>query len=108
MSEWLMGALGYGGTDKAADDAKKREESRELQEYTMDEVKKHTANDDAWMVINGRVYDVSNFIDDHPGGDIILDGAGRDATDMFQDIGHGQEATYMLIELQIGTLKKDE
>lgn len=41
--------------------------------YTLEEVAKHDNEDDCWMVINGKVYDVTDYIDDHPGGDVILD-----------------------------------
>ena len=47
---------------------------------------------------------MSTFVDEHPGGDIMLDAAGRDATDDFNDIGHGEEAREMLKEFHIGTL----
>ena len=34
----------------------------------MDEVKKHTSADDCWIVIKGNVYNVTEFLPDHPGG----------------------------------------
>ena len=36
----------------------------------------------------GKVYDVTKFVDQHPGGDLIVDGAGKVATDLFEDVGH--------------------
>jgi len=45
------------------------------------------------IIIHGQVYDVTKFLDDHPGGpDIIADGAGTDLTDQFEDTGHSAEA----------------
>lgn len=32
----------------------------------LEEIKKHTSRDDLWMVINGKVYDVTPFVDEHP------------------------------------------
>ena len=89
-------------------DEKKREpvDEKNLKEITVAELAQHTSEDDCWMAIKGRVYDVSAFIDEHPGGDIILDGAGTDATDLFFDIGHGQAAQDMLDEMLIGKLVK--
>ena len=52
----------------------------------------------------GKVYDVTQFVDEHPGGDIMLDGAGRDATQDFNDIGHGEDARNQLEEFLIGRL----
>jgi cytochrome b5 len=58
------------------------------------------------MVIEGNVYNVTRFLDDHPGGeDIMLDSSGRDATREFEDVGHSGEARAQLNELLIGTLR---
>ena len=69
---------------------------------SMAEVEKHTAEGDAWMVIGNLktqpetgplVYDVSGYLDDHPGGaEVMLDVAGKDADSMFEDIGHSKGA----------------
>ncbi|EDP44718.1 hypothetical protein MGL_1200 [Malassezia globosa CBS 7966] len=53
---------------------------------TMEEVKKHASADSAWVVIQGGVYDVTDWLDDHPGGrKILLKNAGTDATDKFMN-----------------------
>lgn len=36
------------------------------------EIAKHTSSDSCWIVIHGRVYDVTGFLDKHPGGRSIL------------------------------------
>ena len=46
----------------------------------MSEVYKHNTRQDCWMVIEDKVYDVTSWIDKHPGGDLILSYAGLDAT----------------------------
>ncbi|BGP47980.1 hypothetical protein JCM10450v2_003849 [Rhodotorula kratochvilovae] len=52
--------------------------------FTLEQVASHTAADNAWLVVEGNVYDVTSFLDDHPGGKkILLNHAGRDATDKF-------------------------
>jgi len=51
---------------------------------SMNDVTKHNSREDCWMIINGKVYDVTTWIDKHPGGDIILSYAGLDATDVFE------------------------
>ena len=39
----------------------------------------------------GKVYDVTPFMDDHPGGgEIMLGAAGKDGTDDFEDVGHSR------------------
>lgn len=42
--------------------------------YTLAEVKKHNMLEDAWLVIRDKVYDVTNFINEHPGEDVIVVG----------------------------------
>ena len=45
-----------------------------LQEYEWDEIKKHNNRDSLWIVLYGRVYDVTKFMTEHPGGsDILID-----------------------------------
>ena len=48
--------------------------------YTWEEIVEHDRKDDLWVVIYGKVYDLTTFWEKHPGGDIILDGAGGDCT----------------------------
>ncbi|KAK8847389.1 hypothetical protein IAR55_005247 [Kwoniella newhampshirensis] len=53
-------------------------------EYSVEEVAKHNKEDDCWVIIDGEVLDVTNFLADHPGGaKAILLYAGRDATEEF-------------------------
>ena len=55
---------------------------------TLEEVKKHNKKSDAWLVINNKVYNVTNWIDKHPGGKIIMTGVGKDATQLFLHYKH--------------------
>merc|ERR1740121_2116307 len=55
--------------------------------YTMAEVAKHTSKSDCWVVVSGQVLNVTNFLSDHPGGELaILTFAGKDATEEFNMI----------------------
>ena len=56
--------------------------------YTMQQVAKHNKKEDGWLVINKKVYDVTTWIDKHPGGAVIENYLGRDATNAFKSIGH--------------------
>lgn len=45
------------------------------------EVQKHNSVESCWVILSGNVYDVTSFIDNHPGGrNAILKAAGTDAT----------------------------
>lgn len=58
-----------------------------VREVTRGELSKHRKRKDAWMALNGAVYNVTAYMDYHPGGwDELVRGAGRDATDMFNEI----------------------
>ncbi|MED6183857.1 hypothetical protein PIB30_041712 [Stylosanthes scabra] len=73
--------------------------------YTMNDASKHNTKDDCWIVVNGKVYDVTQYLDDHPGGDdVILAATGRDATDDFEDAGHSKSAREQMEEYFIGEL----
>ena len=51
----------------------------------MEEVKRHNTRDDAWMVLSGRVYNITPYMAFHPGGaDILMAAAGKDGTALFQ------------------------
>merc|ERR1719343_1287789 len=53
----------------------------------MEEVAKHNKKGDCWVVLNGKVLDVTNFLGEHPGGELaILTFAGKDATEEFDMI----------------------
>jgi cytochrome b involved in lipid metabolism len=58
------------------------------EEITVDELKHHdNIGKGVWITIAGQVYDVSTFLDEHPGGsDILLEAAGTDATEDFFDL----------------------
>ena len=46
--------------------------------FTYAQVAEHTSEDDCWMVISGKVYDVTKFLDEHPGGpEIMVEEAGE-------------------------------
>jgi hypothetical protein len=51
-------------------------------EITMEEVAKHNTKESIWIVVKGIVLDVTNWLDDHPGGpQALLNFMGRDATE---------------------------
>ncbi|KAL5224272.1 hypothetical protein ABZP36_010911 [Zizania latifolia] len=52
-----------------------------------------------------QVYDVTPFMDEHPGGDeVLLAVTGKDATNDFEDIGHSESAREMMDKYHIGEI----
>ncbi|KAI1193815.1 mitochondrial cytochrome-like protein b2 [Nemania serpens] len=54
---------------------------------SVEEVSAHQSIDDLWLVVDGVVYDMSEFAPQHPGGvDVLLQHAGRDATAAYSEV----------------------
>ncbi|KAL6257394.1 hypothetical protein P5V15_010966 [Pogonomyrmex californicus] len=89
---------------------KLREKSHdELRTITLDEVAWHDTLDDCWLVIYDYVYDCTEFLKNHPGGqDVLLEYAGRDATLAFIGTGHSAVARTTLERYKIGELPPKE
>jgi len=84
----VIGKLGEAaGGDDDDDEDSDDEEVAEAGGYSMEEVAKHTTKTDCWVVVSGQVLNVTNFLADHPGGELaILTFAGKDATEEFNMI----------------------
>ncbi len=83
-----------------------------LPTLTADEVTRHNTKEDCWTIINNSVYNLTEFIARHPGGDEILKACGTNATNLFnglaeggRDGGHSTVAQGQLTELKLGDLK---
>ncbi|EYU39233.1 hypothetical protein ABFS83_04G225000 [Erythranthe nasuta] len=73
--------------------------------FSLAEVSEHNTNKDCWLIIGGKVYDVTKFLEDHPGGDdVLLSSTGKDATDDFEDVGHSTSAKAMMDEFYVGEI----
>ncbi|KAJ2159713.1 hypothetical protein GGF46_002838 [Coemansia sp. RSA 552] len=93
-------AAGAPAADTAAADA------GQSTSFAAADIAKHNSRDDIWIVVHGKVYDVTSFLDEHPGGEeVILEHAGIDATEAFDDIGHSEDARELLEKYYIGQLK---
>ena len=87
--------------------------------FTMAEIATHNSKTDCWTVISGQVYELTDFVNRHPGGNEVVRACGIDATTLFtsrttkdgQPIGsgtpHSQVAQEQLAKLKIGTIKKN-
>jgi len=92
-----------------------------LKVYSLEEVKKHAkggSEKDVWIVIHDNVYNVTKFLDKHPGflfggrddgdEDPLFSAAGTDGTEPFEDQLHSLEARELLKEYLIGTLQESD
>ncbi|KAJ6572593.1 FMN-dependent dehydrogenase-domain-containing protein [Mycena sp. CBHHK59/15] len=72
-------------------------------------VAQHNTRQSCWIIVHGKVYDVTDFLDDHPGGSkIILKYAGKDATQEYEPI-HPPDAitTNLPPEKHLGPVERD-
>lgn len=79
---------------------------------TWEEVRKHNTADDCWLVIRDkqdvlRVYDVTSYVDSHPGGDAIFRKAGTDVTKGFYGAQHGETVFDLVQSYEIGKLVEE-
>lgn len=71
--------------------------------FTEADLAQHSKRGDLWIAIHGEVYNVSAFLEEHPGGeDVLMEQAGLDATEAFDDIGHSEEAIERLSQYRVG------
>lgn len=77
--------------------------------YTLEEIRIHNMSSDTWLIIHDKVYDITGFLEEHPGGEeVLLEQGGTDATESFEDVGHSTDAREMLQQYCIGELHMDE
>jgi cytochrome b5 len=75
--------------------------------YSLSEVSQKNGKDckEIWIVIKDSVYDVTNYMGNHPGGsELILEHAGKDCTNDFTNFGHSSDASKILKTLKVGEL----
>ncbi|KAI8915391.1 cytochrome b5-like heme/steroid binding domain-containing protein [Powellomyces hirtus] len=79
--------------------------AKEIRTFEWSEIAAHKTRDDLWMVIDGKVYDTTKFLDEHPGGEeVMIEVGGQDASEAFEEIGHSDDARALLESLYIGDL----
>lgn len=86
------------------------EKMPEAKKYSINEVANHNSESDCWLVISDKVYEVTEFVTSHPGGQALLEGCGIDATELFQTrpmgskTPHSDKAKSLLDKYFIGEL----
>lgn len=74
--------------------------------YSIEDVGKHTSRNDLWMVVHGKVLDVSKYVNAHPGGaEALLRYAGKDATKTFDMIHPAYVMNKVVPEFVVGELQ---
>ncbi|KAI0881503.1 Flavocytochrome c [Annulohypoxylon maeteangense] len=78
-------------------------------EFTIEEVAKHNKKDDLWVVVKGVVMDLTNWLEEHPGGpNAIMNFMGRDATEEFEMLHDDEVIPKYAPQQVIGRVKDQE
>jgi len=94
-----------------AEESTPTEEALEIATYTMEEISLHNSIEDCWLLINGKIYDVTGFDTKHPGGRAVLAGCGIDSTELYETrpmgsgTPHSDKARTGLEKFYIGDLQ---
>lgn len=79
-------------------------------EYSLDEISTHNTEESLWIAISGSVYDVTDFLNKHPGSaKPLLKHAGKDATKSFMKVkkhAKNENLPTFMKSLCIGKLKQ--
>jgi len=85
--------------------------TKRIRIFTSEDVEEHASLKSCWVTRDGKVYDVTEFLADHPGGDdLILKYAAKDVGEIMKDStehDHSDSAYNMLDEFLIGRLGAD-
>ncbi|XP_077982191.1 cytochrome b5-like isoform X2 [Glandiceps talaboti] len=80
-----------------------------LRQISLEEVEKNYNNQSLWLIIHNKIYDLTKFIEEHPGGEeVLLEQGGHNATESFEDVGHSSDAREMMKEYLIGEIRKED
>ena len=74
--------------------------------YTLEEIALHNKEDDCWTILNGRVYDITQYAKVHPGGKKIFLGKGKDCTELYNKYHPWVNGAYLIGKYQVGVLKR--
>ncbi|XP_014666056.1 PREDICTED: cytochrome b5-like isoform X2 [Priapulus caudatus] len=88
-----------------ADSGQAKAQEEPVKYYALKEVEEHNNEKSLWVVIHNKVYDVTMFLASHPGGEaVMLEQAGKIASEPFDDVGHSSDAKALKEEHYIGEL----
>ena len=117
VHEGFVEEMKYNEGEGKGDDASALHEtgqSKCLSQHSIEEISKHDNEQDAWIIINGLVYDITTFVSKHPGGkEIIMKYAGYEASDQFEAFHKAYVKKYLklyligMLECPIKTSKMD-
>eukprot|EP01110_Echinostelium_bisporum_P001126 TRINITY_DN12724_c0_g1_i1.p1 TRINITY_DN12724_c0_g1~~TRINITY_DN12724_c0_g1_i1.p1 ORF type:complete len:474 (+),score=177.29 TRINITY_DN12724_c0_g1_i1:106-1527(+) len=84
-------------------------ERKKITSCTWEELARHNTKEDCWISVDGKIYDVTEWIPKHPGGeDLLCLSAGRDCTNLFESYHLTNKPAAILEKYCIGSIKDHE
>ncbi len=107
---YIYRALLLSSSSSKSKKKKKKEEMvvvDKTREISAEEVRKHNSVDDLWIIIDKKVYDVTEYAEEHPGGvAAIAKNAGGDASKGFRGPQHPSRVFDIVDDYMIGVLEE--
>lgn len=88
----------------ASDTSPETQQKQEKRTFTASEVAQHTKKDSLWIILKDKVYDVTPYVEEHPGGEAIFRNAGQDSTKGFYGPQHPERVFDLIDDFYIGDL----
>lgn len=92
---------------------KKQDNQKLLPVITKAELEEHNSKESCWKEIYGKVYDITDYIAQHPTSpQVLLRWCGKESTEAWESIrsgrSHSQAALLMLEHFLVGTYQENE
>ena len=81
-----------------------QQQQQQKRNYSSAEVAQHNQIDSLWIILKGKVYDVTPYIEEHPGGSAIFRHGGQDSTEGFFGPQHPERVFDLIDDFYIGDL----
>lgn len=76
-----------------------------MKSYTLEQVQAHNTVNDCWIIVDGKVFDVTKFLSEHPGGKkVLVKKAGKDASKEFKTFHNESIMQRVGLPMQIGVI----
>ncbi|PGH17655.1 hypothetical protein AJ79_01017 [Helicocarpus griseus UAMH5409] len=80
--------------------------SKKQDTITLAQLEAHSVEQDLWIAVHGRVYNLTSFAKDHPGGiEVLKTCAGTDGSETYDYAGHSSDAINTMQQFLVGSLE---
>lgn len=103
----LLATLMFWKARSAGSNREGRAAKKEPRRFNRAEVARHNKESDLWIILKEKVYDVTSYVEEHPGGSAILRHAGQDSTKGFYGPQHPERVFDLIDDFYLGELENE-